>query len=163
MESPSTRSIWWKGALKGALKGLPLGLAMGIGGALLIWGIATALPALGLATAFSGFLFETTAAGTIAGLKLIPFTAFNIAFSTLGGLFTGGSQAVAAAQQQHLNIANVEMIRELDGRTRALEEFIAPSAGVKKIIAAGPRAQTSYRDAEEQRTAQPAPESPTIH
>ena len=151
MESQSTRSIWWKGALKSAAYNFAAGLAIGLVAAAAIYAF---VPATLFGASMSGVLGFVTSANAFSPL---PLMAFNSIISGAIG------QAVAAAQQQHLNVANVEMIRELDGRTRALEEFIAPSAGVKKIIAAGPRTQTSYRDAEEQRAAQPASESPTIH
>jgi hypothetical protein len=157
MESQSTRSIWWKGALKSAAYNFAAGLAVGLVAAAAIYAF---VPATLLGASMSGVLGFVSSAGAFSPL---PLMAFNSIISGAIGLFTGGSQAVAAAQQQHLNISNVEMIRELDGRTRALEEFIAPSASVKKIIAAGPRTQTNYRDAEEQRAAQPVAESPTIH
>lgn len=157
MESPSTRSIWWKGALKSGLKESIRGIAVGFVAAALLFGVAQFI---GVAAGLGAMLAPMVGASSFSPLLLMSFCGV---ISGVTGLFTGGSQAVAAAQQQHLNVANVEMIRELDGRTRALEEFIAPSSGVKKIIAAGPRTQASYRDAEEQRAAQPAPESPTIH
>lgn len=151
-----TSGTWWKGALKGAV----IGLAVGIGSGLIAAAAIYTLPATIFGVSMASVVGFVTSAGSFSPLPLMLFSGV---LTAAAGLLTGGDQAITAVQQRHLNVTNVEMIRDLDGRTRALEEFIAPSAGVKKIIAAGPRTQTSYRDAEDQRAAQPAPDSPTIH
>ena len=157
---PAEKSrVWWHGALKGMLKGAAVGLVIGVGAALVIWGAAVAFPSLGLASAFSGFLFNN-AAGAALSVNLVPFAAFNIAFGMIGGLCSGGNAAVHAYHQQKHNLRDEAKLVELDGRMQQLEQAIAPSRTVSEIIARGPK--PSFAEAETARQ-ENALSAPTFH
>ncbi len=148
--------VWWKGALKGAASGLVVGVAVGFLTAAVLYGLATFVAPAALA-GIVGFVSSST------GFYPLTMMAFSAAISSVTGLITGGSQAVAAYHQQKHNARDEAKIIELDGRTRALEQAITPSRQVDAILARGARTHESFRDAETERAAQQAPSTPTIH
>lgn len=147
--------VWWGGAIKSALKGIPQGILLGIGGALLLWGLAVAFPALGLFTVFEGFLFAGTA--TNIALNPIGFIALNTALTIAGNFLLGGDQAVAEYKGKVDHLHNEARISQLEGREQMVEQALgAQSQSVQRILAQGPRAQGSHVAAEEIRVANTA-------
>jgi hypothetical protein len=144
-------AAWWGGAFKSALWGIPIGLALGLGGALLLWGIASAFPALGLFEVFKGFLFTGTAEAV--GIAPIGFIALNTALTVVGNFLNGGGAAVAAAEQDKAHLVMKQQLIELAGREYQVEEALShPGRSVSRstqaLLDAGPRTQTSFADAE---------------
>lgn len=131
-----------------------MGVIVGLLVAGVMFGMATAVPAW--------FAMLGTFVGVGSGFNPITMMGFNGAISAVVGLLTGGSQAVAAYHQQKHNARDEAKINELDGRTRALEQAVAPSRHVDAILARGARNHESFREAEAERAAQ-AERTPTIH
>jgi hypothetical protein len=145
-------SVYWRGATQGALSGIVQGLLLGLGGALLLWGLAAAFPALGLVQVFQGFLFvgETAA----AGINPIGFIALNTALTVVGNFLMGGNQAVAQAKQEKQNAYLDAKLGQIEGRERQMEQVIShhlndaahhthaapqPPRHVQQILEEGPR------------------------
>ena len=157
LDRSETRGIWWKGALKSGLKETVRGLAVGLLAAGVLFGVASAV---GMTVGVGLALAPMVASG--GSFSPVLLMAFCGVISGVTGIFTGGSQAVAAYEQQRLNVRTGEMVHELDDRTRALEQVLAPSRHVKKIIENGPRHTASFQTAETDRAAVEA-KGPTIH
>lgn len=167
-------SVWWKGTLKGGVKGLLVGLLVGAAAAVTLqFVLIPLLPAIGLpaiAEAFAGFLTLTPSAAAgwaggvvpLASFSAIPLAIFSGVSGMLGNLLGSGSDAVNAYKQDVEHRMNEARISQIESREIALEQSMpVTSRGLQRIIAAGPRHATSFRDAEEQRAQ--APTSPTIH
>ncbi len=143
-----------------------MGAVIGLVAAGALYGVflaATAAATAGVA-GFAGF------AGTIgplvggaAGFNPAVLMAFNGVISSAVGLFTGGSQAVAAYEQRKFQIGTVETVRALDSRTRALEQVVQPSRQVQKILENGPRHAVNFQTTETERAAEVKAAAPTIH
>jgi hypothetical protein len=151
-----TRSIWWKGALKSGVKETLRGLAVGLLAAGILFGVAS-------------FIGMTAGVGATLGTMVAPLGSFNPALlmafcgviSGVTGLFTGGSQAVAAYEQRKINVGTVQALHEIDGRTRALEHVVTPARHVQKILENGSCNAASFQTAEAERAQ--ARKGPTIH
>lgn len=180
---PAVKSrVWWKGAITSAIKGIPQGLMLGaIAAGVLIGGLylLSAMGAAGIAgyvgTAFNYFLFNMQNAAVASQLATqtlpvvtslaifnpLPIIALNTILTSIGNFLSGGDSAVNAYKQQVDHDANVARLERLEGRELALEEAIATSPTIKKILAEGPRSK-SYSAAEETRDVAPS-NGPTIH
>jgi hypothetical protein len=154
INASETRGVWWKGALKSGLVGALSGVAIGLAVAGIMFGMATAAPAL--------FSMLGTFVGVGSGFNPITMMAFNGVISAVAGMFHGGSQAVAAYHQQKHNLRDEAKLMELDSRTRALEQVVQPSRHVQKILENGPRHTVNFQTAETERVAE-AKAAPTIH
>lgn len=176
-------SVWWKGAFSAALKGIPQGLLLGaIGFGVLTAGIfalgavAPAFVATSLAGPFGSFLFnmtpaiaETFAAGTMPAFSLalfnpVPVIALNTVLTAVGNFLTGGNIAVNAYKQDVEHRMNEARISRLESRELGLDhEIPTASRTAQKIISAGPRTASSFRETEETREQSTPSAGPTIH
>lgn len=173
--APSKAGIWLKGAFAAAVKSIPYSIVLGGLGALVLFGglwalgsiPATAAFATTLAENFGGFLYAEGAAATAVASTLnpIPIIALNMALNFVGGLLSGGQQAVQAYEQEQLHSEQEVRLRSLEGREKALEEAIYPSRtsrAAANLVEQGPRTQTSFAAAEATRAATRSTE-PTLH
>lgn len=181
----SKLSVWLGGAVSSAIKGIPQGILLGLGGALMLWGLAVALPTLGLFATFEGFLFTGTAAAI--GINPIPFTALNTVLTIVGNALLGGDMAVNKRQQEIDHAKNEARISAIEAREQAVEQVSAHprSVRVDSIIRSGPcptkpaldqpstvtvdsilrdgaKTQDSFAVAEDMRDAAPTPQR-TLH
>lgn len=169
-------SVWWKGAWKGFFKGIPQGLMIGLIGFGLLIGLVYGLPLIGLAgvsstllSGLGGFLFApgtvaTTAAGafiaptltwsTLGVLNPLPFVALNTMLTMAGNFLTHGNIAVGDRIQKIDHEANVERLRQLEGKSYVMEQVVAQTASpkaVQNILSKGSRNVESFVAAEEAR------------
>jgi len=165
-------NVWWKGALTGAAKGIVQGLLLGALAGLALYAGVAALGAAGfvgaangLAGAFGSFIYAgSSATGFTFATAFNPtvIIIFNTVLTSIGNFITGGASAVDAYKQDANQRMNEARISQIESREMALEQTIAsPSRSLQKIIAAGPRNATSFRDAQEQR--EQTSMTPTIH
>lgn len=170
------RRVWWGGAIGSALKGIPQGIMLGVLGYALLLGAVYALAALfppvglGLAGSFGTFLFAngaltTAAVGGIttvtalpaltwAAINPLPVIALNAVLTVVGNFLTGGKIAVGDYVQKIDHQANVERIRQLEGRQYVMEQIVDKTTSPKiaeSVLARGPRNVQSFVAAEEAR------------